>query len=88
MPPCARLEASALGLVEPVDEPAAADMLEEPETVRTGDTDAIAEPGRGGSVLDDRAFFWANIASLIEGFAVLIVLLESPNPGRGAGSAF
>lgn len=65
----------------------AADVLDEPETVRIGEIVAIAEPGRAGSVLVVKALFWAIMVSLSEGFELLpIVLFEKPSPGLTAGS--
>jgi hypothetical protein len=60
---------------------------DEPDTVRTGDTAAMAEPGRGGKFFAVRALFWAIMVSLSEGLELVpIVLFEKPSPGRGAGS--
>lgn len=64
------------------------DACDDPEFDRTGEIVAIADPGLGGRFLELIAFFWANIASLSEGFELVIVLLDRPKPGRGAGSDF
>jgi hypothetical protein len=68
----------------------AVEVLEEDETVRTGEKLDIAEPGRAGRfLLAIAAFFWASIVSLREGFGGPLVLFEKPIPDRGAtGSAF
>lgn len=56
---------------------------------RTGEMVAIADPGLGGRFLTPKAaFFWASIASLSEGFELVIVLFDKPKPGRGTGSDF
>jgi hypothetical protein len=89
IPPCDKFDGSARGRVAgavAVDE---LDIVDEPDTDRTGDIEAIADPGRAGRVLLARAFFCANMASLSDGFELApIVLFDSPKPGRGAGSAF
>ena len=66
----------------------AADVLDELDTVLTGVTVAIAEPGRAGKFFEVNALFCAIIVSLNEGFELVMVLFERPNPGRGAGSDF
>lgn len=65
------------------------ETVDEDETVRTGEKLDIAEPGRAGKfLLAIRAFFWAIIASLTEGFGGP-VLFENPSPGLAAtGAAF
>lgn len=61
-----------------------AGAVEDEETVRIGENDDIAEPGRAGRFLLARAaFLWAAMASLREGFGGPAVLLEKPRPGRG-----
>lgn len=95
MPACDLPVVSALDRVDAAAAVGAAvaeddiDTLEEPDTVRTGVTVAIAEPGRAGRVLVAIALFWAIIASLNEGLGpVPIVLLDKPKPGRATGSDF
>ena len=57
--------------------------VEEDETVRTGENDDIAEPGRAGKFLFAIvAFFCASMVSLREGFGGPVELLENPRPGR------
>lgn len=67
-----------------------ADEVEDDETVRMGENEDIADPGRAGRFLFAiAAFFWANMVSRSEGFGGPVVLLLNPKPGRAAtGSAF
>lgn len=58
------------------------------DTFRAGVTVAMAEPGREGRFLVDKAFFCANMVSLNEGFELVVVLFERPSGARAAGSAF
>lgn len=57
--------------------------VEEDETFRIGENEDIADPGLAGRFLFAMtAFFWANMASLKDGFAGPDVLFEKPGPGR------
>ena len=62
-------------------------LFDAEECARTGSTAAIAEPGLEGGFLVARAFFWAIIVSLSEGFELVIVLFDRPKPGRAGAAA-
>lgn len=83
-PPWATVVDSGRGLTGPISEDVDdSDAFEDVETVRTGEKEDIAEPGRAGTfLLAIAAFFWAIIVSLNEGFGGPVVLLENPKPGR------
>ena len=69
--------AGASEVCEPVE------AVEEEETVRIGEKEDIAEPGRAGRfLLAIAAFFCASMVSRKEGFGGPVVLFENPNPGR------
>lgn len=57
-------------------------LFDADECARTGSTAAIADPGLGGPFFVARAFFWAIIASLSEGFELVMLLFDRPRPGR------
>lgn len=66
------------------------DAVEDVETVRIGENEDMADPGRAGRFLFAMAaFFCANMVSLSEGFGGPVVLLLKPRPGLATtGSAF
>jgi hypothetical protein len=89
MPPCDKFDASARGREVGAEAADECDALDEPDTDRTGEIVAMADPGRAGRFRVARAFFCASIASLKDGFELVpIVLFERPIPGRAAGSVF
>jgi hypothetical protein len=89
MPPCDKFDASARGREVGAEAAEECDALDEPDTDRTGEMVAMADPGRAGRFRVARAFFCASIASLKDGFELApIVLFERPIPGRATGSIF
>jgi hypothetical protein len=65
----------------------AVEALDVPDTLLAGEMCAMAEPGRAGRFFVAMARFCASMASLRLGLDEVMVLLDSPKPGRATGAA-